>query len=70
MTWQDLAVAVILLLCAFSIGRRIYRFYRKLKDTANPCETCTSDCEIKRLQERRQAHCCTREKKKQKSCCG
>ena len=70
MNWQECIVALFLLLCVLYMGRSVYRFYRKLQKNVNPCDTCVSDCEIKRLYEHRRKRCEAEKKKTKKSCCG
>ena len=69
MTLQEFVVATLLLICLVRISIGIYRFYQKIKEKENPCANCVSDCEIKRLYDKR----CEREteerKKTKKSCC-
>ncbi|MBQ8501765.1 MAG: hypothetical protein IJ494_05635 [Bacteroides sp.] len=71
MNWQELIVVILLLYCAFRMGKGIYTFYRKAKAAdGNPCEHCTCDCEIKRLYDKKRQHCSTERKQTKKSCCG
>ena len=66
--WQDGAVGALLLLCAVLISRSIYSFFRRTKETGNPCDSCASACELKRLLDEKRAKCSDAQKKKKKSC--
>lgn len=76
--WQSWVVGILLLLCAIRIGRSIYSFFHRSKESGNPCDGCASGCELKDMydekhtshsKEKKQGKEREREKKK-KSCCG
>ena len=69
MTWQEFAVATLLLICLVRISIGIYKFYQKIKEKDNPCANCVSDCEIKRLYNKRCEREAEERKKTKKSCC-
>lgn len=70
MNWQELFVGVLLFICFIRISVGIYRFYQKVKEQENPCAGCVSDCEIKRLYDKRCERKASEQKKTKKSCCG
>lgn len=68
--WQTWAVAVVLLLCVIRIIQGIYSFFCRIKEKRNPCESCTSVCELKGLYDKKRAECDKKRKVKKKKCCG
>jgi hypothetical protein len=70
MTIQDWIVALIVLLCAIEIGRRIVRFFRPAKNDDNPCANCVSGCDLKRLSDEKPQIYRKDQKKGNKKCCG
>lgn len=69
-SWQEWVVALLLLLCVVRIGMSIYSFFYRIKKNSNPCDSCTSGCELKDLYDKKRASCSGVTKKKKKSCCG
>lgn len=55
--WQMAIVIVILLLCLVWMVRRIRFFFHRNRKNISPCDSCTSDCELKRLFMQQQAKC-------------
>jgi len=68
--WQEWIVAAFLLLCVIRIGMSIYSFFRRLEKKENPCESCASGCDLKRLLNEKRDECGATKQKKKKSCCG
>ena len=58
------------LLCVIRIGMSVYAFFRRAKEGGNPCDTCATGCDLKRLLDEKRAECGKGRKKKKKSCCG
>lgn len=69
-SWQEWVVALLLLLCIVRMGMGVYTFFRQVRGKANPCDTCISGCELKKLYDEKRAECVGSKKKKKKSCCG
>lgn len=69
-SWQEWAVALLLLLCAVRIGKGIYVFFSRMEKNNNPCDNCASGCELKGLYDKKRAACSDGRKKEKKSCCG
>lgn len=70
MTWQEIIVGIIVLLCAIEIVRRIIRFFRSTKDSKNPCANCTTGCDLKRMLDEKQQLCKSGQTPPDKKCCG
>jgi uncharacterized membrane protein len=68
--WQEWVIALLLLLCVIRIGMSVYAFFRRAKEGGNPCDTCATGCDLKRLLNEKRAECGKGRKKKKKSCCG
>lgn len=68
--WQEWVVAILLLLCVVRIGMSVYSFFRCTKEKGNPCASCASGCDIKRLYDEKRDECRKGSKKAKKSCCG
>ena len=68
--WQEIIVAVILILCGFLIGRKTFLFFRKVQKKENPCDGCITGCELKRQLDEKRRECGTRKPKSTKKCCG
>lgn len=68
--WQSLIVALLLFFCFVRICLSIYSFFKKNKAGNNPCENCTSACDLKILLDKKRKECAQQQKKDGKSCCG
>lgn len=66
MNWQELAVALLLLLCAARIGTGIFAFFHKTGGKANPCADCPAKCGLKRQFDKKQQECAGRQTSKAK----
>ena len=67
--WQEWAVALILLACTVRIVLSFLAFFRKSKKKSNPCESCVTGCDLRRLYEENRANCSGKEEKKIRKCC-
>ena len=70
MSTQEWIVAVIVLLCAIEVGRRIIRFFFFAKNDDNPCANCAGGCDLKRMLDEKQHKCKGELKDNNKKCCG
>lgn len=68
-SWQEWAVALLLLLCVGRIGKGLCSFFSRAGKKNNPCETCVSGCELKSIYDRKRTGCDKEYKKKKKKCC-
>lgn len=67
--WQEWAVALVLLCCAFWVGRYLRSFFLSDKKKSSPCDSCVTGCDIKRLYDQKQKDCVAGKQKEKKSCC-
>lgn len=67
--WQNWVVGLLLVLCAFRIGQRIYVFFRDVKEKRNPCKNCATGCELKNLYDKKRIGCSQDRKDAKKKCC-
>lgn len=72
MNWQSIIVGIIVLFCLFEIIRRTLKFFRSAKANDNPCASCASGCDLKRMFDEKQQDCRSKQKKgsNKKKCCG
>lgn len=68
--WQNWAVAVVLLLCAFRMVKGFYSFYRNIKEKRTACNCCANDCGLKHSHDKEEKDCCRNHSKEKKNCCG
>lgn len=57
MSLQEIIVIAIVFFCVNYIGIRVVNYFRNIKQGKNPCATCTSGCELKRMYEEKKEEC-------------
>lgn len=70
MTWQEIIVGIIVLICLIEVTRRTIRFFRTARDNDNPCASCSTGCDLKRMFDEKQQQCKSGQKPPDKKCCG
>lgn len=68
--WQEWVVGLLLLLCLFRIGQSVRVFFHRVKEKKNPCENCTTGCELKQLYDKKRSKCSEDRENTNKNCCG
>lgn len=63
MNWQNIIVIIVVLLCAIEVARRVLRFFCSAKNDDNPCASCTSGCDLKKMFDKKQQECGSKQKK-------
>ena len=51
--WQEWVVGVLVVLCIVRLVYGIYTFFRRTRDSGNPCDSCVSGCELKDMMEKK-----------------
>ena len=51
--WQEWVVGVLIVLCIARVIYGIYIFFRRTRESANPCDSCVSGCELKDMMEKK-----------------
>lgn len=69
MNWQEWVVGLLIVLCVARILYGIYLFFRRVKESDNPCASCASGCELKDMMEKKQKECSSKKKNTKKNCC-
>lgn len=67
--WQEWVVVLLLLYCALRILLYIRSFFPSDKIKSNPCESCLTGCDLKRLYDEKRMKCGEEKQKQKKSCC-
>lgn len=70
MNWQELIVWILVIVCVVEIVRRVILFFQRTKENDNPCATCSTGCDLKRMMDEKQQECRQERKKPNKNCCG
>ena len=60
--WQEWVVGVLIVLCIARVIYGIYLFFRRTRDSGNPCDSCVSGCELKDMMEKKQKECSSKKK--------
>ena len=68
--WQEWVVGVLVVLCIVRLVYGIYTFFRRTRDSGNPCDSCVSGCELKDMMEKKRRECDVKKKSTKKNCCG
>ena len=68
--WQEWVVGVLIVLCIARVIYGIYVFFRRTRESANPCDSCVSGCELKDVMEKKRNECSVKKKSTKKNCCG
>ena len=68
--WQEWVVGVLVVLCIVRLVYGIYTFFRRMRDSGNPCDSCVSGCELKDMLEKKCKECGVKKKSTKKNCCG
>ena len=50
--------------------RGIYLFFRRTRESENPCDSCVSGCDLKDMMEKKRQECGVKKKSTKKNCCG
>ena len=45
--WQEWVVGVLIVLCIARVIYGIYLFFRRTRESENPCDSCVSGCDLK-----------------------
>lgn len=61
--WQEWVVGVLVVLCIVRLVYGIYTFFRRTRDSGNPCDSCVSGCELKDMMEKKRKECGVKKKK-------
>lgn len=62
--WQEWIVGVLVVLCIARLVYGIYTFFRRTRDSGNPCDSCVSGCELKDMMEKKRKRMKTNNDKK------
>ena len=60
--WQEWVVGVLVVLCIVRLVYGIYTFFRRTRDSGNPCDSCVSGCELKDMMEKKRKECGVKKK--------
>lgn len=69
MSWQEIIVAIIGLVCLLIVVRHVWSFFRPSRKPGNPCANCSAGCDLKRMLEEKQRECALKDKNESKKCC-
>lgn len=64
--WQEWVVGVLVVLCIVRLVYGIYTFFRRTRDSGNPCDSCVSGCELKDMMEKKRKECGVKKKSTKK----
>lgn len=64
--WQEWVVGVLIVLCIARVIYGIYLFFRRTRESENPCDSCVSGCDLKDMMEKKRQECGVKEKKVQR----
>lgn len=67
--WQEWIVGILIVFCIIRMIYGVFRFFRRVKEKKNPCETCVSGCELKDMMEKKRKECKQGQKSMNKKCC-
>lgn len=56
-SWQEWAVAVLIVLCILQVVIRTRSFFQKINKKTSPCDSCASGCELKNQLNKKQQKC-------------
>jgi len=45
-------------------------FFRRTRESENPCDSCVSGCDLKDMMEKKRQECGVKKKSTKKNCCG
>ena len=68
--WQEWVVGVLIVLCIARVIYGIYLFFRRTRESENPCDSCVSGCDLKDMMEKKRQECGVKKKSTKKNCCG
>ncbi len=69
MTLQDVIVYIIVACCFFWVIRRTLFWWRRAEKNDNPCASCVSGCDLKRMMDEKRRECQINQKATDKKCC-
>ena len=55
--WQEWVVGVLVVLCIVRLVYGIYTFFRRTRDSGNPCDSCVSVCVLKDMMDKKRKEC-------------
>lgn len=61
--WQEWVVGVLIVLCIARVIYGIYLFFRRTRESENPCDSCVSGCDLKDMMEKKRQECGVKKKK-------
>lgn len=70
MSWQEWVAGLLIILCVARIIYGTFLFFRRVRKGDNPCESCVSGCELKRMLDEKKHDCGKKQKPSKKNCCG
>ena len=68
--WQEWVVGVLVVLCIARIIYGIFLFFRRTRESENPCDSCVSGCDLKDMMEKKRQERGVKKKSTKKNCCG
>ena len=60
--WQEWVVGVLIVLCIARVIYGIYLFFRRTRESENPCDSCVSGCDLKDMMEKKRQECGVKKK--------
>ena len=64
--WQEWVVGVLIVLCIARVIYGIYLFFRRTRESENPCDSCVSGCDLKDMMEKKRQECGVKKKVQEK----
>ena len=64
--WQEWVVGVLIVLCIARVIYGIYLFFRRTRESENPCDSCVSGCDLKDMMEKKRQECGVKKKSTKK----
>ncbi len=69
MNWQDVIVYIIVACCFVWVIHRTLFWWKRAEKNDNPCASCVSGCDLKRMMDQKQQECRENQIPKEKNCC-
>ncbi len=57
MSLQEIIVLVIVLFCVFYVGKHIAFYFKNANSNKNPCDSCSSGCELRNMMNKKKEEC-------------
>jgi len=70
MNLQEIIVLIIVLFCVILIVIRAGKYIQRVNEGKNPCASCTSVCDLRKLMDEKKKDCNKNINKPEKNCCG